>query len=168
MIEPTERLGAINSSGTSSGLNLAGVIQGSFSLTGRRVTITSPFSNSWGLFLGDVVTVAADPTTGCKSFRLTTEELEPRSEFVLLASRLFLRRVSTSTLCESVTWGIINIWRWKRQNNLKVIIHSLDITWCGMSVISHISTQLTCTTSTYCGRVIQIQPCQYLLTVCQS
>ena len=37
-------MGAINSSGTSSGLNLAGVTQGKLSFTGKRVTITSPLS----------------------------------------------------------------------------------------------------------------------------
>ena len=99
----TESVGAISSSGTSSGLNWAGVIQGSFSLTGSKVTITSPFSNSCGLFLEEELT-AAEPTTGwTESLRLTTEdEEEPRRE-LLLASRLFLRRVSTSTLWESVT-----------------------------------------------------------------
>lgn len=35
---------AINSSGTSSGRNSAGVIQGHFWLTGKTVTITSPFA----------------------------------------------------------------------------------------------------------------------------
>ena len=40
----TVRTGAISSSGTSSGLNFAGVTQGNRSLTGNRVTITSPFA----------------------------------------------------------------------------------------------------------------------------
>ncbi len=34
---------AINSSGTNSALNSAGVIQGHFSFTGNKLTITSPF-----------------------------------------------------------------------------------------------------------------------------
>ncbi len=37
-------MGAISSSGTNSGRNLAGVIHGSLSFTGSKVTITSPFS----------------------------------------------------------------------------------------------------------------------------
>ena len=70
--------------------------------------MTSPFSNCCCLCLGEVT--AADPTTGCTtaSLRLTTEEEEPRRELLLLASRLFLRSVSTSTLWESVTWERYN------------------------------------------------------------
>ena len=41
----TVSIGAINSSGTSSGLNFAGVTQGKRSLTGNSVTITSPFTD---------------------------------------------------------------------------------------------------------------------------
>ena len=40
----TVKTGAISSSGTNSGLNFAGEIHGSSSLTGRRVTMISPFS----------------------------------------------------------------------------------------------------------------------------
>ena len=42
----TVSTGVISSSGTSSGRNLAGVIQGNFSFTGRRVTSTSPCSGT--------------------------------------------------------------------------------------------------------------------------
>jgi len=40
----TVRPWAISSSGTSSGRNMAGVIQGHLVLAGSRVTITSPFA----------------------------------------------------------------------------------------------------------------------------
>ena len=61
---PTVNDGDISSSGTNSDLNFAGVTQGNFSLTGKRLTRTSPFSNlSGGLALGEVVTAAA-PTVG--------------------------------------------------------------------------------------------------------
>ena len=40
----TVKTGAISSSGTSSGRNLAGIIHGSFSLVGNNVTITSPLA----------------------------------------------------------------------------------------------------------------------------
>ena len=43
-VKLTVRTGAMSSSGTSSGLNLAGVTQGNRSLTGNSVTITSPFA----------------------------------------------------------------------------------------------------------------------------
>lgn len=44
MIVFTVNPSAINSSGTNSGRNIAGVIQGHFVLTGNKVTITSPFA----------------------------------------------------------------------------------------------------------------------------
>lgn len=44
MSELTVNPCAINSSGTNSGRNTAGVIHGHFVLTGRSVTIISPFA----------------------------------------------------------------------------------------------------------------------------
>ena len=90
----------MSSSGTSSGLNLAGLTQGSRSLTGSNVTITSPFSNCFCCR-----PCAAAPTVGwsTSSDRFTTDEEEPRSDLAGLLSSVF-RSVSTSTLCESVTW----------------------------------------------------------------
>ena len=46
LFEITVKTGAMSSSGTSSGRNLAGIIHGSFSLVGSRVTITSPLAET--------------------------------------------------------------------------------------------------------------------------
>merc|ERR550525_1479232 len=91
-----DKLGAISSSGTSSGRNLAGVTQGNLSLTGKSVTITSPFSNCCPapLVLGSARLTCERPTTD------DDDDTVPLPEEDLAGLSTDLRRKVSTSSCD--------------------------------------------------------------------